>query len=55
MSLQQDNDNKFEGVSTMTLTVNDVQVGDTGTYRCVVTNGAGDSVTSGEATLTVGE
>ena len=55
MSLQQDNENKFEGVHTMTLTVNNVQVGDAGTYRCVVTNGAGDNVTSNEANLTVGE
>ena len=55
MNLQSSNDNKFEGVLMMTLTVNDVQSEDAGTYRCVVTNGAGHNVTSNQATLTVGK
>lgn len=55
MNLENNNASKFEGVVTMKLTVNDVQVQDAGRYKCVVTNGAGDNVTSREATLSVGE
>ena len=47
------NDSRFEGVSKAVLTINDVEVDDTGMYKCIVFNGAGDSVTSNEATLTV--
>ena len=54
MSLQPTNGSKFEGVDTMTLTVNDVQIEDIGTYRCVVTNETGNSVTSNEVILIVG-
>ena len=43
------------GVTTATLMVLDAQDDDEGSYRCVVTNGAGDSVTSNEAMLTVGK
>ena len=55
MSLQPTNGKKFEGVDTMTLTVNDVDIQDSGTYRCVVTNGTGNNVISNEVTLTVGK
>ena len=55
MSLQPTNGSKFEGVDTMTLTVNDVDIQDSGTYRCVVTNGTGNNVISNQATLTVGK
>ena len=57
MSLQP-NGGKFEGVDTMTLTVNDVQSEDAGIYSCVVTQSDGgteSSVTSNEVTLTVGK
>ena len=47
------NDSRFEGVSMAMLIVKDVQVDINGTYKCIVFNGAGDSVTSNEATLTV--
>ena len=46
---------KFEGVNTTELTVLDAQNEDEGSYVCVVTNGAGDSVTSNEAILTIGK
>ena len=55
MSLQTTNGSKFEGVDTMTLTVNDVDIQDSGTYRCVVTNGTGNNVISNQATLKVGK
>ena len=55
MSLQPTNDNKFEGVFTMTLTVNDVQSEDMVIYRCVVSNVTGNNITSNEATLIVGK
>ena len=42
---------KLEGVNTPTLRVVDAQMGDEGIYSCVITNGAGDSVTSDEAFL----
>ena len=46
---------RLEGVNTPTLRVVDAQMGDEGFYSCVITNGAGDSVTSDEAFLeTVG-
>ena len=47
------NDSRFEGVSKAVLTINDAKVDDAGKYKCIVSNGAGDSVTSSEATLTV--
>ena len=46
---------KFDGVNSTELMVNNVQDEDEGGYRCVITNGAGDSVTSNEAILTVGK
>ena len=44
---------KFEGVSNYTLTVNNVQVEDTGLYKCIVYNEAGDGTTSDEAILQI--
>jgi hypothetical protein len=49
------NDTKFEGVSMAVLKINDAEVDDTGIYRCIVFNGAGDNVMSNEATLIVAE
>ena len=46
---------KFEGVNTAELTVLDAQKEDEGSYWCVVTNGAGNIVTSNEVFLTVGK
>lgn len=47
---------KLEGVNAPMLMVLDAQIGDEGSYSCVVTNGAGDSETSNEAFLfTVGK
>ena len=42
------------GVDTESLIVLDAMNDDEGSYTCEVTNGAGDSVTSNEAFLTVG-
>lgn len=50
-----DTSGMLEGVTTATLMVLNVQGEDEGSYRCVVTNGAGDSVTSDDAILTVGK
>ena len=47
------NASRYEGVSTAVLTINDTEVDDAGTYRCIVFNGAGDNVTSNEANLTI--
>jgi hypothetical protein len=47
------NDSIFEGVSTAVLKIVVTEVDDAGMYRCIVFNGAGDNVTSNEATLTV--
>ena len=47
------NGTKFEGVFEAVLIIRDAQSEDVGVYRCIVFNGAGDSVTSNEATLTV--
>ena len=47
------NDSRFEGGSKDVLTIRDVQIDDAGEYKCIVFNGAGDNVTSNEATLTV--
>lgn len=44
---------KFEGVSNHTLTVNNVQVEDTGLYKCIVFNKAGDGAISDEANLQI--
>ena len=49
------NDSRFEGVSKAVLTINGAKVDDAGKYKCIVFNGAGDSVTSNESTLTVGK
>ena len=43
------------GVTTDTLTVMNTGNEDEGDYRCVVTDVVGDSITSNEATLTVGK
>ena len=50
-----DTSGMLEGVTTAMLMVLNVQGEDEGSYRCVVTNGAGDSVTSDDAILTVGK
>ena len=47
------NDTRFSGVSTSALTISNVEANDAGVYKCIVSNGAGDMVTSNEATLTV--
>ena len=44
---------KFEGVFSHTLTVKNVQQEDTGLYKCIVFNGAGDGSTSNEAILQI--
>ena len=44
---------KFEGISNHTLIVNNVQVEDTGLYKCIVYNEAGDGTTSDEAILQI--
>ena len=46
---------KFEGVQTAELTINNAQNEDEGSYRCVISNEAGDGVSSDEAILTVGK
>ena len=46
---------KFEGVDTSVLTIRDAQNEDEDSYRCVIFNGAGDSVISNEAFLSVGK
>ena len=46
-------DSRFEGVFDAVLTIKDAGVEDIGKYKCIVFNGAGDNVTSNEATLTV--
>ena len=43
------------GVATGMLTVMSAQDADEGAYSCLITNGAGDSVESNSANLTVGE
>ena len=46
---------QFMGVTTGMLTVISAQDVDEGAYSCLITNGAGDSVESNSANLTVGE
>ena len=46
---------RFTGRLTRTLNITNVQDADEGIYQCTVTNGAGDSVTSNGASLTVCE
>lgn len=48
------NSSKYSGVTTTTLTVHDVEESDEGSYRCVASNGSGDTP-SNSATLTVTE
>lgn len=47
------NNSRFEGVFEAVLTINDTKVEDAGVYECIVYNGAGDSITTNEATLSV--
>ena len=44
---------RFSGVNTSTLTISNLELGDAGNYRCVVTNAYGSAV-SFYATLTIG-
>ena len=46
-------DGRIEGVLDDTLIIADTKAEDAGVYKCIVINGAGDSITSNEATLTV--
>ena len=46
---------KIEGVTTLELTIRDARNEDEGSYQCVIFNGAGDSVTSDKAFLSVGK
>ena len=46
---------KFEGVNISELTIRNARNEDEGSYRCVISNGAGDSVTSNSALLSVGK
>ena len=46
---------KFEGVNTSVLTIIDARNEDEDCYQCVIYNGAGDSVRSNEAFLSVGK
>ena len=55
LDVNTESSSKFDGVKSIELTVNNVQNEDEGSYRCVITNGAGNSVTSNEAILTVGK
>ena len=43
----------MKGVLDDTLIITDAKAEDAGVYKCIVINGAGDSITSNEATLTV--
>ena len=45
---------KFEGVNTAELTIKEAQEEDEGSYWCVITNRAGDRVTSNEVFLIIG-
>ena len=47
------NDSRIEGVLDDTLIITDAKAEDAGVYKCIVINGAGDSITSNEATLSV--
>ena len=47
------NASRYEGVSMAVLRINDAGVDDAEMYKCIVSNGAGDDVTSDEAILTV--
>ena len=47
------NASRYEGVSTAVLRINDAEVDDAGMYKCIVSNGAGDNVTSNETVLTI--
>ena len=46
---------RFEGVNTSVLTIIDARNEDEGSYQCVIVNGAGDSVISNKAFLSVGK
>ena len=46
---------KFEGVNTSELMITDPRNEDEGSYQCTIVNGAGDSVTSDKAFLSVGK
>ena len=46
---------EFEGVNTSVLTIIDARNEDEDSYLCVIYNGAGDSVKSNEAFLSVGK
>lgn len=46
---------KFEGVNSSELTIIDARNEDEGSYQCVILNGAGDSVRSNRAFLSVGK
>ena len=47
------NESRFEDVLKAVLTIRNAKVEDAGKYKCIVFNGAGDNVTTNEATLTV--
>jgi hypothetical protein len=47
------NDPRFLGLSSSTLTINDIELGDAGDYRCVVSASCGAPVNSSQAALTV--
>jgi predicted outer membrane repeat protein len=49
------NGNPVSGANQSIFTLNSTTLGDAGGYSCKVTNGAGETVTSDEATLTVNE
>ena len=44
---------RFEGVKTLELTIKQAQEEDEGSYWCVITNGAGNIVTSNEANQSI--
>lgn len=46
-------DPRYTGINSATLNISNAQVGDQGTYRCIVTGLCGTAQTSGTATLTV--
>ena len=46
---------KIEGVNTTTLVIREAQNKDEGAYWCVITNKAGDTITTNEAVLIVGK
>ena len=54
-NIDANNTQKFGGVLTTMLIVQNAQMEDQGMYSCMITNGAGHTVTSDQATLTVRE